>query len=257
MGARGRVVRLVVAGAILAFCATGPAESARDAAKALNAKGYAAYKQKHFAKALEHFRAAVEADETYAAAQYNLACTLGVFRKRKQYCEPGAYRPEIVQHLQIAVKLDHTWLARARRDPDLEPIHDTVGYQVLMGLDPARTEDVIRILQRVTWYGPQSGVCPNPSGLTFKAGGNMSYWYFPENCEDAPRQRRATVAGTYSVRGSSVTVRLSKPVNGRREFRGVLKPVENGEAVLLVPGLGGYEGEIDGRFSDNSSECSA
>jgi tetratricopeptide (TPR) repeat protein len=96
MGVRRRVVQALVVGAILAFCATGPAEAAPDTARALNAKGYAAYKQKRYAKAAEHFREAVEADESCAPAHYNLACALGVLRKRERdICQHDAYRGEI------------------------------------------------------------------------------------------------------------------------------------------------------------------
>jgi len=258
MGVRRRVVQALVVGAMLAFCATGFAESTRQTARALNAKGYAAYKQKRYAKAVEHFLDAVEADGSYAPAHYNLACTLGVLRKRvRDICEHDAYRPDIVRHLQTAVKLDPRWLTRAKQDPDLKPIHDTVGYQVLMGLDPTRTEDVTRILQRVTWYGPRPGICASRGGVIFRSHGRVSYWEDIEGCEEVARPRRAWFAGTYAVSGNAVVVRLTKPVKGRSEFRGVLKPVENGSAFLVIPGLGGQEGESDGYFSDDPSECSA
>jgi hypothetical protein len=251
-------LQALIVGAILVSVVPGSAESPRDTARTLNSKGYQAYKQRRYAKALEHYRAAVEADESYAAAHYNLACTLGVWRKLKRdVCDENAYRMDIVEHLQTAVRLDRSWLARAKRDPDLTPIHDTMGYQLLMGLDPTRTEDVTRILQRVTWYGPQTGVCRSPAGLVFRPRGKVSYWEHIEGCEEVARPRRAWFAGTYTVDGNRVTVRLSRPVKGRREFQGVLKPVEHGRASFVIPGLGVHEGEIDGFFSDDPSECSA
>ena len=56
------------------------------------------------------------------------------------------------------MKLDPKRLKRAKEDADLDPIRDTVGWQRLLGLSPARAADVPQILRQVSWYGPGVGV---------------------------------------------------------------------------------------------------
>jgi hypothetical protein len=224
----------------LAWSGPALAQSARE----LNAKGYQAYKQKKYDVALDHFKRAVEADRKYALARFNLACTLGVLRKLNKVCEHDAYKSTIVEHLRELVKLDRSWREKIQKDDDLKPVHDTFGFQTLIGLDPTRTADVQLILQRVTWYGTPQGVLGPVSGLSFKAGGKLQYWSVNEAEGPARRER---INGTYTVEGAKVRIRLGKPVDGKQAVDGVLGK----DGLLRVPGL-------DERgYSDDSGECGA
>jgi tetratricopeptide (TPR) repeat protein len=212
-----------------------PAQSAR----ALNTAGFRLYQAGKYPEALEKFQAAAQADPQHALAHYNVAATLGVLRKQGSVCDYNAYRETILEHLTLAVKLDPKRLKRAKEDADLEPIRDTVGWQRLLGLSPARAADVPKILRQVTWYGPGVGVYGTLKRLSFQAGGTVVLWQRLVQEEGPPQEQE--LAGTYTVKGRTVEVRLPghKPLSGAMSDKGVL------------------ELEELGAFTDSPSECEA
>lgn len=225
----------------LAWCAPARGQSAKD----LNTNGYQAYKQKKYAEALDLFQRAVAADEKFALARFNLACTLGVLRTLKQVCEHDAHKSTIVEHLRELVKLDPSWRAKITKDDDLRPVHDTFGYQTLSGLDPRKTADVLLILQRVTWYGTPQGALGPVSGLVFNAAGSLRYWAVNEE-EGAPL-KRDQIPGSYTVDGNRVKIHLQRAVGGKNTFHGTLGK----DGRLTLPGLD------ENGYTDDPSECNA
>ena len=212
-----------------------------QSARRLNTQGYRLYKQKKYVKAVGKFEKAVEVNPSYALAHYNLACTLGVLHQEGLACDHDAYRSRIMKHLEEAVRLDPTRKKKMVKDPDLEPVRDMLGYQLLLGLSLKRTADVKNILKTITWYGPAPGAYGPMSGINFEKG-KVSVWVM-EFEEDMPKH--VTTKGTYRVEGNRVFIRLEKPLEGKREFEGVLTP-----KGLKIPGL-------PGRFTDDNDECSA
>jgi tetratricopeptide (TPR) repeat protein len=214
--------------------------AASRSARELNTEGYRLYQQKRYAEAMELFRKATEADSKYALAHYNLACTLAILRTVEGPCEHNAYRRTIIHHLREAVQLDPRRKSRLKSDPDLKPVHDTFGYQILLGLSLKNSSDVQTILTRVSWYGPSPGVYGPISGVRFKSNGKVALWVLDENA------RKKEYTGKYTVMGSRISIQLDQSLAGVRKFEGVLK--ENG--VLDLPGL-------RGPFTDEPDECGA
>jgi len=208
-------------------------------AKALNTEGFRLYQAGKYPEALEKFRAAVQADPKHALAQYNVAATLGVLRKQGRVCDYDAYRGTILQYLTEAVKLDPRRLKRAKEDPDLDPIRDTVGWQRLLGRSPTRAADVPELLRKVSWYGPGVGIYGTLVTLRFEEGGKLTLSRKVPQDEGPPKQE--TITGTYSVKGRTVEVRLP----GQKPDTGSL----NAQGMLTMKALG--------EFYDSPSECDA
>ena len=211
-----------------------------QSARALNTEGFRLYQSGRYPEALEKFEAAARADPTFALAHYNVAATLGVLRKKGQVCAYSAHRTTILERLNTAVRLDPRRLARAKEDADLDPIRDTVGWQRLLGLSPAKQADVPELLRRVTWYSPGEGVYGSTRRLTFAEGTRVVLWRRVINDEANPT-RTEEVTGSYTVNGRTLTLTFpgKRPLQGRMTARGVLELAEWGT------------------FLDSPSECEA
>jgi len=220
---------------VLALTAAVPAPTA----KALNTEGFRLYQAGHYPEALEKFQEAARQAPDYALARYNVAATLGRLRKQGKVCEYSAHRDVIVEHLTQAVKLDARRLARAKVDRDLDPIRDTLGWQRLLGRSPERDADVSLLLPAVSWFGPGVGVYGTTQGLRFQGNGRAVLWLKQVGENGIPQPRE--VAGTYSVRGRQVELRLK----GRAPLVGTLTDT----GALTFPELG--------TFTDSPSECDA
>ncbi|MCP3100403.1 tetratricopeptide repeat protein [Myxococcus sp. K15C18031901] len=220
---------------VLALTATPPPPSARN----LNTEGFRLYQEGRYPEALEKFQAAARDAPDYALARYNVAATLGVLRKQGRVCEFGAHRDVIVEHLTQAVERDARRLTRARQDPDLDPIRDTLGWQRLLGRTPERETDVPALLRAVSWFGPGVGVHGSTTGLRFLSRGRVRLWTLA--VDENGQARRTETPGTYAVRGRTVVL----TVEGQPRREGTL-----GEAgALAFPGLG--------TFTDSPAECDA
>jgi tetratricopeptide (TPR) repeat protein len=212
-----------------------PARTARD----LNTEGFRLYQAGKYPEALEKFQAATKKDPKHALAQYNVAATLGVLRKQGKVCEYEAYPSTIVEYLTASVRLDPKRLKRAKEDPDLDPIRETVGWQRLLGRSPTRAADVPEILRKVKWYGPGVGVYGTLVKLRFEDGGKVVMTKRTPQDEGAPKEEETS--GTYSVKGTRVEVKLP----GQKPDTGSI----NAEGVLTFKALGS--------FYDFPSECDA
>lgn len=225
--------------ALPAAAQSAPSAPSTASAKELNTTGFRLYQEGKYAEALEKFRAATQADPKHALAQYNVAATLGVLRKQGKVCDYDAYRETILQYLTTAVKLDPKRLKRAKEDPDLDPIRDTLGWQRLLGRSPTRAADVPEILRQVSWFGPGMGIWGTLVTLRFEEGGKAVLHRKKPQDEGSPKEE--TLTGTYKVKGTQVKVQFpgEKPDTGNIDSKG----------VLYFPNLGG--------FTDSPSECEA
>ena len=219
----------------LSLCLPASAQSAKQ----LNTQGFRLYQAGKYSEALETFKAAVQADPKHALSQYNVAATLGVLRKQGKVCEYDAYQSTILEYLTAAVKLDPKRLERAKKDPDLDPIRDTVGWQQLLGRSPTRAEDVPVIVRQVSWYGPGIGVYGTLVTLRFGDGGKVTL--VEKKPQDDGTMKVEKVTGTYTVKGLTVEVKLP----GRTTATGSI----SAEGVLTLESLG--------TFHDFPSECEA
>jgi tetratricopeptide (TPR) repeat protein len=218
-------------------------EAGAQTARKYNTKGYRLYKKKDYVNALKLFQKAVDEDERYAQAHYNLACTYGVLRKLDRVCDHDAYRSTIIDHLKKAIRYGPKFRRTMRKDADLQPVHDTFAWQLLIGLSPKKTADVKRILRAVSWFGPSPGAYGPTGGVTFKAR-TVEVWKRTFDKEGNLGQKKHR--GTYTVKGSRITIKLQKALDGKKVFKGTL----NSDGELSFP-------ESLGKFTDDPDECSA
>lgn len=216
------------------------AESARQ----LNTRGFRLYKQKKYEEALHFFREAARADPNYAMAHYNIACTLGVFRKLRDVCAMNAYRGTIMYHLKKSVELDPRRGERMKTDSDLDPIRDTFSYQILAGLDFKKESDLKLILQRVTWYGPGAGVHGPIFRLNFKKNGQVILHFKDMNSENFRWKKEK---GTYLVTGTKISLSIKNSEGKAVDAFGSL----NAKGELL------FQNGLPRKFTDDPEDCSA
>ncbi|ATB38504.1 tetratricopeptide repeat domain protein [Cystobacter fuscus] len=209
-----------------------PAPSART----LNTQGFRLYQAGKYPEALEKFEAAARADPKMALAHYNVAATLGVLRKKGKICDYSAYRETIVERLTRSVELDARRLARAKKDADLDPIRDTLGWQRLLGLSPQNEADVPKLLRRVTWFRLTEGDMHARTTLTFPDARKVvvERTGFDEETQRVTTRKRT---GTYTLQGRTLQVTLPNepPVQGTLTDKGALQLGTLGTFTDLPP----------------------
>lgn len=216
---------------------------AASPASPLNTEGFKLYQAGKYAEALEKFRAAVAADESHALSQYNLAATLALMRKQGRVCEFDAYQNDVLEHLELAVKLDEGRRKRMQVDRDFDSVRDTLRYQQLLGRRADRQADAKALLTALTWYTPAVGAYGNPNTLKLGADGRFKLTQL-ELRDEGPAT--TTVTGRWKVQGFEVTLTFSKPLQGAREAKGTLGA--DGHLVFTAPAW---------NFSDAHAECDA
>ncbi len=217
------------------------AQSARD----LNTQGYRLYLKGKFPEALAFFRRAVSADPDYALGRYNLACTLGVLRKKGQetICRYDAYKSSILDQLEEAVRLDPATRDKIRTDPDLDPIRDTIRYLRMLGYSSTNEQDIGPILVSVSWYGTPSGAFGPAAGIHFRQDGTVVLTLLDTTTDTITHSE---FQGTFTVTASRIKITLDRPLNGVTTFEGTMLP----GGSLDIPGL-------PGPFTDDPHECEA
>lgn len=240
---RFSVVLCFVFSIVFSFCAS-DVRADRKTAIELNRQGYELYKQKKHGEAIRAFQKAVEADQTYGQAHYNLACTHGLLRKiQKEPCTYESYKSVIVEHLKQTLKYMPEKRTKMLQDSDLNEVHDTYGWQIIKGCSPETTKGVTDILIHVTWYGPAPGCYGPANGLDFQPNGTVLFWRL-EIGEGFPE--RVYLKGTYQVAGNKIKFQFKNKVFGKNSFTGTL----TGQGEIIIKG--GPQ-----KFSDDPDECSA
>ncbi len=130
-------------------------------AKQLNTQGYQQYKQANYMQALRLFRRAVQEDENYALAQYNLACTIAIVLEKcpSEFADEEdeallnfISRDSILAALKKSIEQDPQRLARSQTDDDLADFRKTYRYShEILGYDKNDDVQLKLILQQVDW----------------------------------------------------------------------------------------------------------
>ncbi len=226
-----------------------PAESitpARKKAKVFNTRGYRLYKRGQYAKALPLFARAVETDNSYALAHYNLACTAAIgFEKFS--CENEELfelaDPKVVfKHLKQAIKYDPSRLTRSQTDPDLAGIRKSYRYyHELLGYSPSNDKQLKVMLRNVDWQSTGMRLYHSEPAvrLIFGAKGKLQIKtaHFIEG--DIPKGslpwRHKYKTGRYQVKDGVITVTInSNSVSGKLDEDGTLR-FAGAEADGLLP----------------------
>jgi len=223
--------------------ATAHAQAATD----LVAKGTRLYDQKKYPAALESFRLAVRADKKNALARFHYARAMATLRDAGKVCEYNAYRHDIMHQLIVAMRLDPSIRERIRQEPAFKVVRDKVAYHLRVASRSfGKKADVEAILQGVTWHGQSHGICGSTS-LKFKEKGVVELWRTElKDPEGDSCETKLVTTGGYVARGTAVTVKFPKAIEGRRTFSGALSQV----GQLSLPD------ESGGPFSDDPDECS-
>jgi hypothetical protein len=222
--------------AFVLCCSESAALAAGSAADRLNAEGFSFYRQRKYHEAAGVFRRALKRDPKHALANFNLAATLGVFRKLGQVCQEEAYVGTILQYLTTAIESDPGRKGRMKSDTDFDTIRDSFGYQKLLGFSPKKPEDLKRILVGVAWNGPSPGALGPVSRLKFSEGGRLRL-----SRHDPESLKWKDEDGRYELDGLKINLKL-----GEKAFVGELGE----DGTLNVP-------ELPGPFTDDKNECSA
>lgn len=226
---------------LVAFVVTAALPVFAQSAAALNARGFDAYKQQRYAEAIEQFRAAIERDERYALAHYNLAATLALLRSKGQVCEFDAYQGTILTELERSIQLDARRRKRALEDSDFESVHATLGWQRVKGLTVAK--HAREMLTAVHWYGPSPGAYGPTSELRFEADGTVKGSSVDLTGDDV---RRVPLEGRWTMQGRLVTVTYGDG----KDARVVVYRMQDDGRLL-------QQGEAAEILSDDPDDCSA
>ena len=118
-------------------------------AQQLNSAGFHYYEQGDLYAAVLLFREATQRDPEHVLAHYNLACVLALVRRVNRGSACGrveAYRSDILDHLEIAARLDPGRKRRMLEDPDLSDLRGLMRFRIIAGADlsdPAVLEDLL------------------------------------------------------------------------------------------------------------------
>jgi hypothetical protein len=236
---------------ILILVALAAAPSPRE----LNDEGMQAYRAKDFAKAVEVFQAALATDpedkdagpsikekveraRLRALIHHNLACVQALMRAKGEICATDNLRPTIVEHLHRSVQYDPSRLERATTDPDLASVHDTLGFQSLLGLSIHRDVDLLALLPRVRWWSPGVGVYGSMTEVSFRPDGSIES-KTKVISEDGKPLAPKVLAGRWRLSGRKLTIEW--------------KDGKKSSGTVTETGV-----ELDGtRYQDSPSECDA
>jgi len=185
----------------------------------LNTKGYELYKDKDYESALDYFKKAYEADDTYLYAHYNYACTLGVLMKM-DYPQWYDYRSDIHDHLKIVLNIDPNYIEKIKTDEDLDLIRKDFEYHKLLGYGTEKDEDIKYMLVELDWYVNGPGVFTPIGSAGFKKDGSFVFSFadlamFSEG--DFPVDTDY-FEGTYVVEEGIIRFTLNKKMLRRREY---------------------------------------
>ncbi len=209
----------------------------------LNQQGRDLYRAGKYSQAAAQFRKALAMNPRYGWAYYNLACTLGAIRKKGNICEHGAFLNSIVDYLQFAAKYEPAVRKKFYKDPDLNSIRHTTGYQILLGYSLNNPAHLKLILERVpVWYGPAPGAGKSVSEIRLMKNGKVSYWFLSATPDHD--SVKVTMKGTWRLRGTVIIITFDKALRGTRTYKGRLNKL--GELR--------FEG-IYGNFLDIPAEC--
>ena len=208
-----------------------------DSAVRLNADGLARHRAGDYEAAARLFQEAVDANPDRPVPHFNLACALARLRAQGKTCEVDASEEVILEHLEIAVRLDPGRLDRVRKDRDLDAVRHTFRFQRLLGLTPSNDADLPALLVKPKW-ATGFGEMSRPATLDFHEDGTLTF-VDGKGIEDP---EPVPVKGRWTAKGGAVDVTLERAVAGKKERR------------LLL----GNDGVLDGdgwRFTDVRDDC--
>lgn len=140
-----------------------------SSAKELNAEGFELYKKGDFQGAYAAFEQATRASPSLPIALYNrsaLAVKTG----------HSFWLPTLLADLSASIEQDPSRLARARVDPDFEPIRTTLGFQRLIGApDVHSVAGLTALLPKLSWWRASAEKYSIDASHTFRlrAGGRF------------------------------------------------------------------------------------
>ncbi|HAA56614.1 MAG TPA: hypothetical protein DCE42_17755 [Myxococcales bacterium] len=216
------------------------ASQKRSAAMTLNVAGFQQFRLKQYAKAAALFRKALKQDDTYAMAHWNLVRSLSILRAKRLICPNKAYLKTILTHLQKAFTLSPNFKRSMTYGTELSPVRATLRYQSWLGHTPTKTTSLPLLLQKINWYSPSVGAFGPTEKLNFKSKGEVELMTL-----DRGKLKWKTITGTYTLKGRSITLKLSSAFKDKKVFVGTFDK----KGTLHLKGLA--------NFSDDPSDCSA
>ncbi len=156
-------------------------DAARAAARAHNSAAMDLYNAGDLNGARDRFVQAIDADNTFALAHYNLACVLSLMLHdpmtlKVAVCpqHSGATPAGALYHLARAVELDPKRHDRMRKDSDLDLLRYFLAYKAFDGADLSDPASLREALKDTKYWGPKPGAHP-AARLLLRADGTAQH----------------------------------------------------------------------------------
>lgn len=194
-------------GALLVVVLTATPEAVQ-----LNTDGFRLYKKGELRPALEKFKQAVAADDSYALAHYNAAATMARVKAATDQCTPSFSDQEIIDELAKAIALDSGRRKRALADPDFKGLVGTLAYRRLVFGITEKT-NLKLMLEGTTFTSFASwGSFGNSVMLRFLPNGKLLLGL--REVKDQPFSNTIIDhPGTWRVDGQVIHVKMSSPAD--------------------------------------------
>ncbi len=211
-----------------------PVNPAREKAKKLNTQGYRLYKQGKYDKALPLFVRALKADDSYALAQYNLACTAAIgfekFSCEQEELFNTANPDTVFKALKQAIKNNPERLVRSQTDPDLANIRKSYRYyREILGYSPSNDKQLQIMLEKVDWQSTGMRLYHTEPAvrLKFLANGQLrvkiAHFIEDEIPENSLPWRYTYQNGRYIVKNGTILLIINgKKISGKLSNEGTL-----------------------------------
>ncbi len=217
----------------------------------LNTQGYELLLKGKYWESLDLFRASFTKDPKYHVAHYNFACSISqIFKTNPCFGGLG----DAFEHLRIAVNLNKKYRETIPVDKDLDPIRNYYDFQIIMGLNPNNTDDIIKILRNVNWFSRTPGAFGPFMGITFKENYRLKLWIL-----NMDNFTKIFFEGSYAVYGSEFIINLDQKLAASGESSEILKQLFKERQYFkgrLVNGEIKLEG-FDEIITDWDGSCSA
>ncbi len=232
-------------------------QTTHEKAQQLNMRGYHLYKQGRYKQALSLFHRATQANNRYALAQYNLACTAAIMARRNQ-CFQDEKLSELLEldriltALKQSIKFDAKRKNKSQTDPDLARVRKTYQYyRDILRYSPNNDDQLRQMLKNINWQ-QAAGFYPHH--------GKLANIKFDSSSFFATDNKGRKKTGHYSLDNGLITLTFTssrQKITGRLldnngAFRGVLRfsgaakanilPFDEYTSTFKTPNCAGNQG---------------
>ena len=197
----------MIGGLLLAVVLTATPEAVQ-----LNTEGFRLYKKGELEPALEKFKQAAAADDSYALAHYNVSATMARLKGAADQCDPTFSDQAIIDELARAIALDPGRRKRALADADFKWLLGTLAYRRLVFAITEKTN--LKLMLEGTTFTSFAGwgSFGNSVSLRFLPNGKLLLG-LRELKEEPFSNTMVDHPGKWWVEGQTIHVKMSSPAD--------------------------------------------